>query len=65
MEEGKWTGAAWKSTAPLAGRHLSFRSWQAGADDVKKHKWFTNLQWDALYKREVCGDDHVGSGLRC
>jgi len=26
---------------------------KAGADDVKKHKWFTNLQWDALYKREV------------
>ena len=26
---------------------------QGGADDVKKHKWFKGIDWDALYNRQI------------
>ena len=26
---------------------------KGGADDVKKHKWFKGLDWDALYNKQI------------
>ena len=26
---------------------------QAGADDVKKHKWFKGIDWDLLYAKQL------------